>query len=217
MATAAEMNAVNIVLLGEHGAGKSSCGNTILNKEVFTVGRQIEACAMEKAEVAGMQVTVVDTPGWNCDSAEDSSEEPKQELKRSVEMLEGAPHALLLIHSLESPFTYDHKRALEKHLELFGANVWDRAMVLFSRGDCNCDVRQYIDTSSVALKFLLEKCSDRYHVLNNMNRSDPTQVTELLEKINQMIAGRRRGSKTYQPPTMPEEVGEASGAQEETM
>ncbi|XP_030649831.1 immune-associated nucleotide-binding protein 5-like [Chanos chanos] len=212
------MNAVNIVLLGGRWAGKSSCGNTILNKEVFTVGEQIEACVMEKAEVAGMQVTVVDTPSWSWVSAEDSSDELKQELKRSVEMLEGGSHVLLLIHPLGSAFIKRHQIAFQEHLQLLGADVWDRSMVLFSRGDWNpkVNMEQYIDKASEELKWLMEKSSHRYHVLSNKNRNDLTQVTELLEKINQMIGRRRRRSKDFRPPAMAQEVEEASGAQEET-
>lgn len=48
-----------------------------------------------------------------------------------------------------------------------------------------------------ALQWLVEKCGNSYHVLNNENRGDVTHVTELLEKMEDMVAGKRGG--VFQP------------------
>ncbi|XP_027029622.1 GTPase IMAP family member 4-like [Tachysurus fulvidraco] len=221
MATAAtEIEHVKIVLLGGRWGGKSSCGNTILNKEVFGSDEQTEVCIMDTNKIAGMQVTVVDTPSWNWVPAEASSDELKQELKRSVEMLGEGSHAFLLVYPLGAPFLKRHKIAVEEHLALLGANVWDCTMVLFSRGDWlgEVTIEQHIEGAKAEFKWLVDRCENRYHVLNNKVKTDEMQVIELLEKIQRMIRGKRKRSKV-EPPLMAGETpataeyGETSGTQ----
>uniref|UniRef100_A0AAR2LSC8 AIG1-type G domain-containing protein n=1 Tax=Pygocentrus nattereri TaxID=42514 RepID=A0AAR2LSC8_PYGNA len=201
MAAATEADHVKIVLLGGRWAGKSSSGNTILNKEVFGIGAQTEACVMETNKIAGTQVTVVDTPSWNWVPAEDTSDELKQELKRSVEMLGDGPHAFLLVYPLGAPFVKRHKIAVQEHLELLGSDVWDHTMVLFSRGDWlgKKTIEEHVEGVKEELKWLVEQCKDRYHVLNNKVRTNEMQVIELLEKIKRMIYAKRKSSKTEPP------------------
>ncbi|XP_072527755.1 GTPase IMAP family member 4-like [Salminus brasiliensis] len=213
MAAATEAaSQVKIVLLGGRWAGKSSCGNTILNKEVFGIGAQTEACVMDTDKIAGIQVTVVDTPSWNWVSAEDTSDEFKQELKRSIEMLGGGPHTFLLVYPLGAPFVKRHKTAVQEHLELLGTDVWDNTLLLFSRGDWleEKTIEQYLEGAKEELQWLVKQCRDRYHVLNNKVRTNEMQVIELLEKIKRMIQKKRKWSRT-EPPEMP---GETSAAAE---
>ncbi|XP_026876129.1 GTPase IMAP family member 4-like [Electrophorus electricus] len=210
MASASESEHLKIILLGGRWAGKSSCGNTILHKDVFSIGAQTEVCVMETKSFAGFQVTVVDTPSWNWVSAEDSSEELKQELKRGLEMIGEGAHVFLMVYPLGAPFIERHKIAVQEHLELMGADVWEHTMVLFSRGDWlgKGTIEQRIEGANKELKWLVERCKNRYHVLNNKSRGDEFQVIELLQKIKQMISQKRKWSKTEPP----EFTGETSSA-----
>ncbi|ROL52786.1 GTPase IMAP family member 4 [Anabarilius grahami] len=67
--------------------------------------------------------------------------------------------------------------------------VWSHTIVLFTRGDSLLDtsIEQHIESEGQDLQWLLDKCGNRYHVLNNHNRSD-TQIKELLEKIEETVA-----------------------------
>ncbi|KAL7838714.1 hypothetical protein AOLI_G00271180 [Acnodon oligacanthus] len=179
-----------IVLLGCRDAGKSSAGNTILNGEEFELKRAAQ-CVKRQSEVAGRHITVVEAPGWWSNVAvERSTELLKQEIVLSVSLCPPGPHAVLLIVRVDSIFEEKEIQALASHLNLFGKGVWSHTLVLFTHGDWLGDrtIEQHIESEGKELQWLVEKCGSRYHVLNNENRSDDTQVTELLEKIEEMVA-----------------------------
>ncbi|KAG7487366.1 hypothetical protein MATL_G00022490 [Megalops atlanticus] len=186
------LSELRIVLLGGRCAGKSSAGNTILGREEFDTVIRTAQCVKRQGEVAGRQLTVIDTPGWwRSYSVQDAPELDKQEIVHSVSLCSPGPHALFLVIDVNKSFTETHRRAVEEHLELFSERVWRHTIVLFTRGDWLGDtsIEQRIEAGGKALQWLVEKCGNRYHVLNNEKRGDGTQVRELLEKIEEMVAG----------------------------
>ncbi|KAJ8345934.1 hypothetical protein SKAU_G00301270 [Synaphobranchus kaupii] len=198
------LSELRIVLLGGGSSGKTSAGNTILGREEFESGIRTAQCVKRQGEVAGRQVTVVDTPGWVRASVNDTAELDKQEIVRSVSLCPPGLCALFLVIDVSSAFRETLRRSVVEHLELLSERVWRHTIVLFTRGDWLGDttIEQRIETEGRALQELIEKCGNRYHVLNNKNRADGTQVTELLEKIEEMVA-RNSGV----PFTIKERVG----------
>ncbi|XP_036378527.1 LOW QUALITY PROTEIN: uncharacterized protein LOC118773618 [Megalops cyprinoides] len=193
------LSELRIVLLGVRFAGKSSAGNTILGREEFESGRKTSQCVKRQGEVAGRQLTVIDTPGWWTNyTVESTPELDKQEIVRSVSLCPPGPHAIFLVINVSTSFTGRHRRSVEEHLELFSERVWRHTIVLFTKGDWLGDttIEQRIEAEGKALQWLVEKCGNRYHVLNNENRADGTQVTELLEKVEEMVAGH--GGRHYE-------------------
>ncbi|XP_064176407.1 trichohyalin-like [Anguilla rostrata] len=77
---------------------------------------------------------------------------------------------------------------LDEHMRLLGEMVWGYTLVLFTCGDrlAGSTIEQYIVSIGGGLQRLLGKCENRYHVLNNLNTGDETQVTELLKKVEHM-------------------------------
>lgn len=164
--------------------------NTILN--TTDVGfKRTSQCVKRTGEVRGRLLTVIDTPGWwKRLPIEDMPQFIKQEILQSVSLTPPGPVSFLLVIRLDSSFQEEERRAVNDHMNLFGDVVWDQTMVLFTCGDWLGDraIELYIESEGEALKWILEKCGNRYHILSNKNQRSGTQVTELLEKVEELVA-----------------------------
>lgn len=143
------------------------------------------------AEVEGRLLTVIDTPGWwKRLPIEEMPQFSKQEIQQSVSLTSPGPVIFLLVIRLDSSFQEEERTAVKDHMSLFGDTVWDQTMVLFTCGDWLGDrtIELYIESEGEALKWILEKCGNRYHIFSNKNQRSSTQVTELLEKIEELVS-----------------------------
>ncbi len=184
------LSELRIVLMGYKLSGKSSVGNTILDREEFDLKRSAQ-CVRRHREVADRHITVIEAPGWWINEpVEFSPEILKQEIVLSVSLCPPGPHALLVIIPVETRFKDYLSKAVQGHLDLLGERAWSHTIVLFTHGDSLSDtsIEQHIESEGQDLQWLLDKCGNRYHVLNNHNRSDHTQIKELLEKIEETVA-----------------------------
>ncbi|XP_036375599.1 GTPase IMAP family member 8-like [Megalops cyprinoides] len=216
-----QLSEVRIVLLGSGNMGKSSAGNTILGRGEFVTEGRTTVCLRGEGEVGGRQVTVVDTPGWLVDSSTRTSPGMgKWELARSVFLCPPGPHAVLLVVEVSVSFTETHRRMMEEHLELLGMKAWSFAIVLFTNGEWLGDtsIEHWIESEGEAIQGLIEKCGNRYHVFNNRDWRDSTQVTELMEKVEGMVAGNNRGLFHFevQDTAEEEEMGYLMDTEEDT-
>ncbi|XP_042558878.1 GTPase IMAP family member 8-like [Clupea harengus] len=184
---------MRIVLLGSRMNWKNSPGNIILGREELNTSGEIDECVKREGETAGRHITVVEAPGWFHNySVVETLKRDKQEIVLSVSLCPPGPHAVLLVIYAHHSFTETHRRAAQEHLELLGERVWSHTIVLFICEDWlgSTTIEQHIQREGKALQWVVEKCGNRYHVVEN-NKSDGGQVTKLLEKIEEMVAGNR--------------------------
>ncbi|XP_052318626.1 trichohyalin-like [Oncorhynchus keta] len=195
---------LRLVLLGRTEAGRGAAGNTILGREEF--GAQASPSAVtqrskrREGDVCGRRLVLVDTPDWFCPGL--SLEEMRQDVGLCVRLSAPGPHAFLLVIPVE-PSKGEERGVLERIEEMFGEGCWEHTVILFTHDDGlkEQSIEEFLQAGSQDLQQLVEKSGSRYHVLNIKDRAHGTQVSELLDQVEEMVAGNRErfySSQTYQ-------------------
>ena len=157
------------------------------------VGMRRTVRADVESVVAGRKITVVDTPGWwKYLSALFTPDWVKNELRRSVTLDGKNPHAILLAIPADTTFREEQRKITVDNMKMFGEQVWRHTIVLFTCGDLlgETTIEEHIESEGEPLRWLVEKCGNRYHVLGKDQEEESPQVTELLKKIDEMVAGK---------------------------
>ncbi len=178
---------LNVVLLGKTRAGISASGNTILGREAFVSKKSSRSVTrdvfVQSGSVGLFPVTVYDTPGlFNTDMNE---EEIQNKYKEVLQRCESGLCVFLLVIKADR-FNGKERKTVEKIEKLLGDERLKKTWILLTRGDEledeNMTIQEFLNDTE-ALKNLIQKYDQRYHVFNNKAKEQAGQVQRLLIKI----------------------------------
>ncbi|KAL0202374.1 hypothetical protein M9458_000392 [Cirrhinus mrigala] len=183
------------MILGKSDVGKTSSANTILGRDVFGAGALSGTLTCEKQQsvVSGSSISIIDTPGlFDTPWCRHFQDELKCDTEECLDMSAPGPYVFLLAIKLNGRHTEREKNTVKWIQENFGEDAVRHTIVLFTHVDLLKDesLDQYI-RKSPDLQLLIDSCGGRFHSFNNQDRSSQNQVSELLEKIEQLIKDNR--------------------------
>ncbi|XP_057201261.1 uncharacterized protein LOC130561132 [Triplophysa rosa] len=112
------------------------------------------------------------------------------EIAKCIALTAPGPHAFLLVIPL-GRYTEAEDRAVDEMIHVFGKEALHRhTVVLFTRGDEleEGGMERFLNESVPdRLTVLLQRCGGRYHVFNNREAENRTQVRELLQTVERML------------------------------
>ncbi|XP_051752089.1 GTPase IMAP family member 2-like [Ctenopharyngodon idella] len=178
---------LRIVIIGNAGDEKNKVVKSVLNCENPT-GVKVGLCTLHQCERAGRRISVVEAPGWDRISIQQTAENMKEEVDRSVSLCPPGPHVFLLVIPVKTPSeepSTSEITAAQMHMELLSERVWKHTILLFACDDGleEPQIKEHIRGSEK----ILEKCGRRSYVLQKSAWESPTQINELLKKIDNLV------------------------------
>lgn len=179
---------LRVMVLGESWSPRAPAGVTILCGE--TSKQDGSTFRHWRGQVAGHRLSVVEPLGlkWRDGPGPNKAGQRKSVLD-SVSQCGPGPHVVLLLLPAFLTCTQRLRSAVEEHVSWLGADVWRRALVLFTWGETLGEsVEQHVLRNRELME-LVGKCEGRYHVVTSNKNS--SLVEGLLEKMEDIVAMNR--------------------------
>ncbi|XP_072820311.1 GTPase IMAP family member 8 isoform X4 [Vicugna pacos] len=180
-----EPSALKVLLVGKHGVGKSTAGNSLLGEQVFKTKYSEQPVTQtfetKNRDWRGRKLLIIDTPDFL------STKNVDLMLLRNISP---GPHAFLLVTPLGSFTEKDHE-VLNTIERVFGEKFPAYMTILLTRKEDldSQDVETFLKTQSKTLWDLIQKCENRYHIFSY--RATGEEVDELLQGIVNMVQQNR--------------------------
>ncbi|KAA0717273.1 GTPase IMAP family member 6 [Triplophysa tibetana] len=178
-----------IVLLGMSGSEKTAVGKMILGRKEMcdaTISTVTQKITVEIGTVDKGQVYVIDTPDWF------NSDLPLERMKKNIHdcirMCSCKPYAVLLV--IPGKQITEEQKEIESMKKFFEEICWERVMVLFTV----TDEQEKQNIEAIIQKNNVHDIENRLYSLNIAQTGNSAQVSELLKKIEDMIAGTKESS-----------------------
>uniref|UniRef100_A0A671UCD3 Centromere-associated protein E-like n=1 Tax=Sparus aurata TaxID=8175 RepID=A0A671UCD3_SPAAU len=171
--------ALNLVLCGRRGAGKTSAAEAILGQTEFPSVSNSSECVQSQGEVCGRWVSLVELPAL-CGKPQ---EEVMKESLRCISLCdpEGV-HAFILVLPV-GPLTDEDKSELKTIQNTFSSRVNDFILILFTvESDPTAPAVVNFVKGNRDIQELLQSCGGRYVVLNINNKQ---QISEMLDTVEE--------------------------------